>query len=72
MELYRSRWYGWQRRGASGLQTKHDSGYVNTNAASPQCGGERHDWEGRSYHESVEIVGTYYGGTYSRQNELTC
>ncbi|MDG4763572.1 hypothetical protein O7632_05525 [Solwaraspora sp. WMMD406] len=72
INLYRSRWYGWELRGSSGLQTNPNSGYIQKNAGSPYCAGDVHDWLGSSYHESVESSGTYYSNTSNQVNGITC
>ncbi|MBB6170422.1 hypothetical protein HNR23_000482 [Nocardiopsis mwathae] len=70
--LHRSRWYGWQKRGESGLKTERSSRSVEANAGSPRCVGDTHDWLGSSYHESVEDGTTYVGRTSKRRNNITC
>jgi hypothetical protein len=70
--LYRSRWYGWEQRGSSGLQSNANSGYIEKNAASPNCAGDVHDWLGTSYHESIESSGTYTSNTSKQVDDITC
>jgi hypothetical protein len=70
--LYRSRWYGWELRGSSGFQSRANSSSISTNAGSPRCVGDVHDWLGSSYHESIEGGRKYYGNTSKRRDGITC
>jgi hypothetical protein len=65
--LYRSRWYGWERRGSG---TNDGAGSVQTNAAESahDCGGT-HDYLGSSYHEASDGA---WARTSNRADRLTC
>jgi hypothetical protein len=65
--LYRSRWYGWQRKGSG---SKNGFGRVQTNAAESarDCDGT-HDYLATSYHEAS---GAGWARTSNRANRLTC
>lgn len=69
--LHRSRWYGWQQVGDSGMRTNSGVRAINTNVRYGNCYGETHDWQGRTYHESREPTGTYYAGTQNTKR-FTC
>ncbi len=72
VKLYRSRWWGWEKRGDSGFTSRAGTSFVNANAGSPRCVGETHDWLGASYHESTEGGRKYTSTTANRQNNITC
>ncbi|CAM4070129.1 hypothetical protein GCM10009799_36750 [Nocardiopsis rhodophaea] len=70
--LYRSRWYGWEKRGSSGMKERRSRQSVRASAGSPTCVGDTRDWLGSSYHESVEDGTSYVGRTSRRRNDITC
>ncbi|ASU85195.1 hypothetical protein CDO52_22515 [Nocardiopsis gilva YIM 90087] len=70
--LYRSRWYGWEESGASGMKERRTSRSVRANAGSASCADDAHDWLGSSYHESVEGGTSFVGRTSKRRNDITC
>lgn len=70
-KLYRSRWWGWQERGDSGRGARFDTS-IKTNAGTPRCVGETHDWLGASYHESIQNGEKYVRNTAKRRDNLTC
>ncbi|MFI1996319.1 DNRLRE domain-containing protein [Actinoplanes sp. NPDC020271] len=79
IKLYRSRYYGWEKRGDSGLLSTYKgvapswTKAFKQNAGSPRCVGDTHDWKGTSYHESLEANGkSYYMRTSKQQNAITC
>lgn len=60
--LHRSRWYGWQQMADSGMRRNSGVRSINTNVRH-NCQLTTHDWQGRTYHESLEPTGSYFAGT---------
>lgn len=71
IRIERSRWYGWEERG-SNTKSVNGTMYLSTNAASPYCKGDTHDWRGITKHTSVEAKGTYTATTKNQQDGITC
>jgi hypothetical protein len=65
--LYRSRWYGWQRRG-TGAKEGVNSVSANAAESAAECSGT-HDYLGSSYHEASDRS---WARTSNRANGLTC
>jgi hypothetical protein len=69
--LQRSRFWGWEEQG-EGVSSTTIEYFTETNAASPKCVGDTHNWRGLSTHTSWEPTGTYVGSTKNQQDNITC
>jgi hypothetical protein len=64
--------YGWEKRGQSKPKSNHGKRTITTNAGTPNCAHQKHDYLGTGEHWDKEPAGEFAGKTSKRKNNITC